>query len=372
MKKILKLIIWIVIILVVIYLGLNIALGVFGKKLIISQLEKNLKRKTTLAGLNFSFPLSLNLSGLDIEDLIKVDYVSLRPSILGFLSGRVILNDLRLLRPQVIIEKSRDGQLSIPFLSSVSSGKQKAQESKPAKLPPILLAGFRVGDGRITFIDRGLTPKGYYVILNNINIDISKVSFPPQSLYTKFDIAANLADISSVTKGLLSASGWIDFGPKDMEGKIELKDVDALFLAPYYQRIISTAKLTAAKINFKADLKAKDNDLLAKCHLEFSDIVYAKPAQEETESRLAFPNLLSTTLDLFSNAQGKVILDFAINTRLDNPRINFASLKGTIAQAAAQNIAAQPPEKVIEKVKGTVEQIKEFGKQMKEIFKNKE
>ena len=45
------------------------------------------------------------------------------------------------------------------------------------------------------------------------------------------------------------------------------------------------------------------------------------------------------------------------------------NLKGLIAQTAVENIITQPPENVVDKVKGAVGEIEELGKSLKKIFK---
>ena len=339
------------------YLALNAALLTFGKALIISQIEKNLYAKASLEKVTFGLPLSINIDKLSIEGLFKADSVLVSPSIMGFLAGRIILNSLKIARPEITLTRDKDDKFNLPRI-----------ESK-GKAPPILLAGLKIQDGKLIFLDKKIDPDGYRVVVNDINVDIAKVAFPPTSLYTNFKASAIFVNGASSPAGKAIASGWIDFGPKDMDGKFELKDVEAVVLSPYYQNIIPAKKLHSGKLNFIADLKAKNNDLLVKCHLEFSDIVYGK---EEGEGKNSVSDLFSDALGIFSDASGRVTFDFSFNTKLDKPRVDLINLKGTIAQAAAQNIASQPPENVIEKVKETAKKFKEFGKSLKDIFKKEE
>lgn len=358
MKKLNKKVIWILIILSALYIIANIALGVFGKAIIISQIEKNLKLKASLARVSISFPLSINISKLEMGDLLKADTVSVSPSILGFLAGKIVLNKLRIVNPEAAIVKSSEGEFNLPRLESKGSQ------------PPILLAGLSVKDGKFTFIDKKINPEGHRVVLKDINADISRAAFPPASLYTNFKVSASLAGTDGKPAGSALASGWIDFRPKDMEGKIELKDIDGTSLAPYYQNIIADKKLLSAKLNFTADLKARRNDLTAQCRLEFSNVVYANP--ESSEAKRDVSDILPSILNIFSNDSGNVVFNFTIATKLDKPKIDVVNLRGSIGQAAVENVASQPPEKVAEKVREAAEEFKEIGKSLKEIFNKKD
>jgi hypothetical protein len=358
MKKMQKRITWILLILAALYLLLNAALLAFGKAIIISQIEKNLKTKVSLEKVTFGLPLSINVDKLNIEGLLKADSISVSPSILGFLAGRIVLSDLKLIQPEITLTKSADGELNLPQFAA--KGKQ----------PPFLLVGLKIKDGKFIFVDKKLDPDGYRVVVDKINLNISKVAFPPTSLYANFKASAVLVNGANKPAGQAAASGWIDFGPKNMDGKFELKDVEAAVLAPYYKNIVPGKKLGSAKLNFSADLKAKSNDLLAKCHLEFSNVAYEKEAEEQDKKQTI--DIFSEALGIFSDASGKLTFDFSINTKLDNPRLDLINLKGSIAQAAVQNIAGQPSEDVIEKVKETAKKFKELGKGLKDIFKKEE
>lgn len=357
MKKLKQKLIWILIVLVALYVIANIALGVFGKAIIISQIEKNLKLKASLGRVAISFPLSINISKLEAGNLFKADSLSFSPSILGFLSGKIVLNELKIDRPEIAITKNIDGMLNLPRLESKGG-------------PSVLLAGLKIKNGKFIFIDKKINPQGHRVEVKDINADISRAAFPPASMYTNFRLSAALADSGGKPSGKAIASGWIDFRPKDMEGKIELKDIDGSSLSPYYQNIVAGKKLLSAKLNFTADLKSSHNDLTAQCRLEFSDVVYAAP--ESTEGKKEISDIIPSILNIFSNDSGNVVFNFTITTKLDKPRIDVVSLRGSIGQAAVENISSQPPEKVIEKVKEAAKGFEEIGKSLKEIFKNKD
>lgn len=358
MKKMQKRIIRVLVIIAALYLLLNAALLAFGKAIIISQIEKNLKTRASLEKVTFGLPLSINVDKLNIDGLLKADSISVSPSILGFLAGKIVLSNLKLIRPEITLIKSADGKLNLPQFAA--KGKQ----------PPILLAGLRIKEGKFIFVDKKLDPDGYRVIVDNINVHISKVAFPPASLYANFEASAVLVNGANEPAGKAMVSGWIDFGPKDMDGKFELKDVEAAVLAPYYKDIIPGKKLRSAKLNFTAGLKAKSNDLLVKCRLEFSNVLYEKETQEQDKEQTI--DIFREALGIFSDTSGKLTFDFSINTKLDNPRLDLINLKGSIAQAAVQNIANQPPENVIGKVRETAKKFKEFGKGLKDIFKKEE
>ena len=99
---------------------------------------------------------------MEIKDLIKADSISLSPSLLGFLAGKVVLNDLRIEHPVITVSRDAQGKFNLPVLEQ--KGKQ----------PPILMAGLRINNGRFVFTDKKINQEGYQVTVDKINVDISR------------------------------------------------------------------------------------------------------------------------------------------------------------------------------------------------------
>jgi len=357
MKKLPKIIIGIAIFLVIIFFLAGVGIAVFGKQIVLSQIEKNLKKKATLGNINISLPLAASIRKLDIQGLVKIDSLYIRPSLLGLLAGKILLSEVSLVRPEIILEMDEQGKLNFMLPAG-------------GKPPPVLVTGLDIKEGRFIFVDRKIDPAGYKVVINKLNVSIHKASFPPTSLLTRFSLSASLGDKPDTSAGVASAFGWIDFGPKDMEGKLELKEIDLTQLAPYYRKFIADKNLTSGKLSFVSDLKAEKNDLTAKCKAEVTNLVYAKREPAEGEEQKV--DVLPEVLNLFSNDSGKIAFDFTIRTKLDNPSINPKELRGILGMAALQNIANQSPEKLKGNFKDMEKQFKDVGKAFKEMFRKKE
>lgn len=358
MKKIIKICIWLFAIIFALFLVAQILFFSLGKKIIIAQIEQNLKTKASLESVNLSFPLTVNLRGLQIAGLAKVKQVSVSPNILGFFAGKIVLNQLRLDSPEINLRKNPDGSLNLPVLPA------------GGKPPPIFILGLKVLSGKFSFIDQQIDPAGYRVSVDNINIDIAKNNFPPTSLKVNFELSADLLDTRDNPTGEAKASGWVDWRSKDMEGSISIKDVDVTKILPYLQGVVSSKRLLSARLNFSAEPKAKNNDLIIPCNMELDKVVYQKKEQAEGQPKEI--DVVSDTINLFSDETGKMAFKFSYRTKLDKPVFDSRRLESIFAQAALENLTSQPPEKVIEKVKAAVEQFKDLGKSFKKIFSNKE
>ena len=145
-KKIIKKLFLVAVAIALIYAILNVAFLFFAKRIAETQIEKNLKLKASIHKVTISFPLLIAMSGVEIQDLLKADSISFSPSILGFLAGKIVLNELKMIRPEITIVKNQDGKLNLPVLEQ--KGKQ----------PPLLLASLKIKDGKVIFLDKKLDP----------------------------------------------------------------------------------------------------------------------------------------------------------------------------------------------------------------------
>lgn len=361
MKKISKVLITILILFFVLFFIAVICVSIFGKKITEDQISGVLKVPVSLERISLSFPLTITLQGLKTGDFFAAEKISLSPQLWGFFAGKIILGKLVVINPLINLEQSSDGKLNLPVLE------------KKENQPQVILLGLKVENGRLKFSDKKVNPSGYKIIADKINISVSKAELLPSSLKANFDFSLSLLSPSSSGLGGVSGSGWVDFGPKDMDGIFQIKNLEASYFTPYMGNFISSRKILSAKLDFSALLKAQNNDLAANCHFRLSGLVYEKeevPA-EASEVALSKLDLFKSALDLFTDKEGNLDLDFVIKTKLDKPELTPAKLEKVILEAAAKNIARQSPEEIIDKVSNTIGQFKDLGDQLKDIFKKK-
>ncbi|MFA4989813.1 MAG: DUF748 domain-containing protein [Candidatus Omnitrophota bacterium] len=366
MKKINKIMLWLLIIFFSIFILVNVALALFAKPILVQQLEKNLKLHTSLGSISVGLPFSVHLNNLEIGDLFRADQISVTPNVFGFFAGKIILSNMTLVNPVIKLERASDGSLALP--KSESKGEQGQKQKQKQKPAPIYLTSLIIKNGKFIFVDRKIDPTGYKIILDRINANIAKIMLPPSSLKTNFKVALDFLNPDAQKLGSLNFSGWIDFGPKDMDGVLSVKDLDLTYFSPYYGNFISSKKLLSARLNINALFKSENNALDIATNFRLSGLTYA-PQEEQPEGDLPEFNLTQNALDLFTDKQGNLILDFNINTKLDNPNMTIGELEKIILKAAAKNLSRQSPETLIKKVSDNIEQFKAIGKNLESIFK---
>ncbi|MCX5695430.1 MAG: DUF748 domain-containing protein [Candidatus Omnitrophica bacterium] len=353
MKRVNKIILWVLVSFFSLFILANIAISVFAKQIVVKQIEQNLKLPATLGSIRLAFPFSIDLNELTVGDLFKAKRLSVSPNLLGFFAGKIVLDRVALVNPVINLKQANDGSLNLPKLEQ--KGKQ----------PPVYLLSLSIKNGEFIFTDKKISPLGYKVILGSIDVNISKVLLPVTSLKTNFKVSLDVLDSNNMKLGSAGLTGWVDFGPKDMDGILTVKDLDLTYFSPYYGNFISSKKLLSAKLNINSTFKSENNNLKILTDFKLANLVYA----QEEESGLAELDLTKNALDFFTDSKGNLNLEFEVNTKLDNPSISVSELKKIILKTAAKNLSNQSPQDLITKVNDNIEQFKAIGKTLKSIFK---
>lgn len=328
--------------------------SIFGKDILKAQIEKQLKVKVGLSSLYLSLPLNLEINNLSLGELAKIRKIKIFPSIIGLFSGKIILNNIALIKPEIALERKEDGSLNLPQLPE-EGNKQ------------VFIAGLIIKDGIVSVIDRKVNGEAFSFSIKNININIYKANLLPYPLTIKYALSAALSARPDTKEAQIEGEGTIDWPHKNMQGDFNITDIDALFFKPYFGKIVSSQEQLATSLaDFNADLSAQNNDLLIKCRLNVKNLASAKETSPDANS----PELLASLgMDLLKNPQGEINLEFDIRTKLDNPRLDKISLKGSVFQNVLEN-ALENPDKVKDTIKTIGEQLKEKG--FKSIFKDKD
>ena len=344
-----------ILIIVLILLLFFISSGVVllkGKDIFIGQMNKVINARINIKSLTLGFPINLRIKGLEIGDFLKGDfYVS--PSILALLTGRLVINNLTANNLQVNLARNEDGSFNLP----------KLIEQKKKSAPPVIL-GLDLRNAKVYFVDKNVDPKGFNLEVKDININVGRRSFAMPPYVLKFKASAGIPTGKDAAAKIIS-EGWIDLLKKNMKGALSLVNLDGAYFYPYYQNSVRQEPLKA-NVNFNADLEAKNNNLVANCHLEAKDIDFGPPPSGGTKENML--GMMTDVLGNLSTLADKVAVDFVVKTKLDAPQFRPTEIKARITNKPLQEIIQKAPE-VIQNIKDIGKQMKGMGKDFKEQFK---
>ncbi|MFA5357192.1 MAG: DUF748 domain-containing protein [Candidatus Omnitrophota bacterium] len=338
MKKLKKILIIVLLIFALLFALGYIIVASQGKAIIASQLERALHKKVTIKYAALNPPFNLEIRGLDIAGLANFNSVFIAPSISGLLSGKIVLNELKLVEPKITYEKKPENPgvkaaAGAGALTAVSNPKAVSGGGKYLRL---IIKHLNIKNGTIYFIDRTLPAEGIKVTIKDINLNLTDLYIYPRSVKTDFELTGRIPWFEGQEEGKIEAKGWVDLFKKDIEAKVKITDIDGVYLYPYYAAWVDLdkARIKSARLNLTSDVKGRDNNIAAACHLELDDIAFKHSEEASKEERIA-----EAVLGIFKALnQGKVVVNFTIKTKMTNPDFNFGYIKTAVEKSLQEGM----------------------------------
>jgi len=322
MKFWIKILFILILVFILIWTAAYLFLVYKGKPIIIGQLEKLTQKQVKMGSLDLSPSFDLKIKDLEIKDLAKVGSLSISPNFLGLLTGKIALNELKIYQPELTYVRQKETPAATDAGGGVSG------TSLPAKTPlRLMIKRISIKDGRLNFIDRA-EDKEIKIIVKDLYFMLNNLLVLSPSVITKFELKGNIPWQEGQTQGKIEAEGWLNLFKRDMQATLKIGDIDGIYLYPYYSKWVDLekARIEKAKLNFTSYIQGLNNDVIAQCRLELTDIV-RKPRPPEEEPKKA-EMIADTVLDIFRALnQGKIVLDFTIKTKMDRPEFNFGNIK---------------------------------------------
>ncbi|MFH1199093.1 MAG: DUF748 domain-containing protein, partial [Candidatus Omnitrophota bacterium] len=274
MKLWIKILLIVIVALTLLFSATYIFLAFKGKATIIRQLENLTRKKASIGYFGITPLLNLDIKNLEIKDTLKVDSISITPSILGLLTAKIALDNLRIVKPEFTYEKTLP---KAPELAAATTP-APAATVKPKEKPPLrlIIRKINVKNGKIDFIDRTVGEEGIKITVQDINFNLTNLYIFPRSVITNFEFNGRIPWQQGGEEGKIEAEGWLNLFKKDIQATLKIKDIDGIFFYPYYSNWVDLekARIEKAKLNFTSNIHGLNNDVAADCHLELTDIVF--------------------------------------------------------------------------------------------------
>ena len=378
----------------VLYGTMYLFLSFEGKNVAEKQLEFITKKSVKIGQFSVNPPLNICIKNLEIKDLLKIESFSVSPSLFWLLTGGMVFDEIKIVRPYVTYERLAQGAVSVP---QVQEGLPVAPLAQPVYKNYLKLSfrHLQINDGQLDFIDRSVGAAGIKIMVKEINFSLTNLYKFPASFVSDFQLRGKIPWAQGSEEGTIEAEGWANFFKMDMQAVLKISDIDGVYLYPYYANSgidLQKARIERAKLNFTSDIRSLNNDLIADCHLELTDIVRKAPEEGEPQGKAAL--VTDKVLEMFKNInQGKIKLDFMHRTKMDSPDFGFGGIKTAVEDTIAKGRRAQGlhtddvlmlPAKVLESmiktasdlsralISGTFAVGKELKDSLKESFRREE
>jgi len=337
-----RILIEVLIVFSIIFLGAHLFLVFQGRNFIIGKLQQATGKKTTIAEFSVSAPMNIHISGLNIDGLAEIDSVHIAPSMRALLFGKIALNRIIINKPKFTFQRFAPEALPIVEAQSSKAASAEPKQGEPVtqaeaeqmlNKPPaiplrLIIKEFIVRDGALNFIDRTVGPQALVISARDIQFKLTNLYMVPRSAITSFELKGNIPWKEGQEQGKIEAEGWFNFHKRSMLASLKIKDIDGVYLYPYYSTWVDLdkARIESAKLNFTSEIHGANNNVTADCHLELTDIVRTPRPEDQPQEKAE--KITDVVLDIFRALdQGKITLDFTIRTKMDRPEFGFGNIK---------------------------------------------
>jgi hypothetical protein len=333
-----KIFLIIIIVLIVAYASAYIFIAMQGRRIVTDRIGKLTGRQVKISNVRMSGPLRFTLDKIDIEGIGKAASVEISPSYLALLAGKTVLYSILVVKPEVTFTMPTPAAPQAAAAQpQEGAGPPQEQANPPSKTvqrtcrtTPFSFHWLRIIDGTIVFTDPSVSPEtgGMKITFTNVAARVTNIYELPSDMVTKFELKARIPWKDSGDQGIVSLDGWLNYSRKDMRAELVMKDIDALYLYPYYASWFNLDKtsIEKAKLAFTSSVTGLNNDVTAACHLELTEINFKKG--EEAGDQTRAQRIANKVLDFFKAMNdGKVVLNFTVKTKMDSPDFGLNVIK---------------------------------------------
>lgn len=348
--KALKKLIYICCIVAAVYLFcLHVVVGIKGKSLLVDKLEQAFGRQVSVGNVKTSLPANVVVRDIEVKDVFKIKEIFLRGGVIDIFRKGLILSEVKIDQAIVNVKRSPSEQVKQTDQATPKAIESEAQTSQgnPTTdqspfLPSLSIRKLIISNSMISFVDQRTEGQDIKITVKDLSLDLKDLNFPiAQSNITTFTISGRLPWREGDQEGRLSATGWINILKKDMQAELEIMDIDGVYLYPYYANWfdLEKSRISQANLQFKSKLTALDNDLVADCSIELTDVVFRAKKDDESDERIH--RIAETVLNIFKTMnKGLISLNFTIRTKLDRPEFGYQHIRSAFEAKVAKGIKA--------------------------------
>jgi len=267
------------------------------------------------------------------------------------LDQQLLISKLALIDPLIYVARDKEAQFtlekpkpdvsaSIPSIPAPSPAPAESPASvshKKSFIQGLYVHHLKIDNGKIQYIDQSLS-KDYHIRLEDLVLKASEVSYPLKSVKSTFRFMVVIKGEEIAFSGSkIMGDGWVNFGQKDMNGKLEAE----LGSQPSGEKWL------------QVNLVSKNNDMTVEGKVDINQIINTNHDEQNVSLQdFVFGALQSSGL--------KVGLGFMFKTKMDAFKVDSASYFGDVRQeeGSANN-------------KALSENLKKIGEQIESSMDNK-
>lgn len=201
--------------------------------------EKNLNRSVAIGDINIRLFSGVVIRDVRIgmqdsdQDFVAADEMLLRYRFWPLLKKQVVVDEIRLEKPQIRVVRNKDGTFNFSdLLTGPPSSEPKEESAAPASEGKqgnginLLVSRLQIKDGTVFFTDHGAGTDGFDYEISGFNASAKDIS---QDQSFPFEMAARLGQAPFSAKGTVNAAN------AQIQANVKLDDFNIADFAPYLE-----------------------------------------------------------------------------------------------------------------------------------------
>lgn len=304
MKKIKRILVVIIYLTLILYIGAILFINTKGENIVAEQLEASLKEEVSMKKLRYAFPLGIQAEELKIGEVFEAVSLSAQIDITSLATERITIHLLKATTPNITIKNaSSNPKVILERIEQKPKSQAKdveVESTQKKAVKKIIIKKVVINDGVINYSDdKG---KKLEFSIEDVYLNLSDLPLPMQDANTSFQLSGRLdKDNSPFTGSNVSASGWVNWFRRDMDGKLMLQD-------------------QSGSAGLSADLKSEANDLNVEGRVNIKNFIAVPEQKTDSINNI----ILSALSGLDVDSQ------FSFKTQMDDVDIGPITFTGNV------------------------------------------
>lgn len=269
-----------------------------GKPFIEKRFEDFIGRDVSIGSMRVYFPYRIHMQNISIEGVGVTDSVDLIPQVSSFVTGKAVFDSIKIIKPVIQYQrgtklvKAQEGAEQTPHI--VTGAAIQLPSPPPRSFMPVMIRHLFIQDGIVHFFDYSVKEDGLLLSVKDLSLSVGNIYSFTYNVASDFSIKGNIPWQEGQKQGRIYGEGSINFFKKEIQSYLNIEDIDARYLQPYYADALEAEVLEKARIGkvvakFNWVVSGFNNVVTNRFRLELTDVERVPDDREhiEKEERIA-------------------------------------------------------------------------------------
>jgi hypothetical protein len=254
----------------------------------------------------------LRLKGRGGKDSLTVKNLALEADFISFLKKQYIVSRVIVEAPHLLVETNRKGDIVSPVFPL---GEEAAKVE--ATSVPFTLKQVDITKGSLDYLDGKVSTTPVLTKLRELKLEVRHLALPLDGKASTFRLSGIIPGTGGVAT--LKGDGSVKLDSKDLDARIEVRNLDIVDLKPYFQQG-TNVNVTRGFLDLDMDAKIVSHKIRAPGRAVLRNLEFeSRPGL--ANSFLGIP--LSAVVAFLKSSNNEISVTFVLEGDLDNPKFDI-------------------------------------------------